>query len=63
MRLIANPILQLSAICRDLVSSEILRQDPVEDVIMDVGEGSVNHLSAASLRDALRDGPSVGCIG
>lgn len=46
-----------------LVSSEILRQDPVEDVIMDVGEGSVNHLRAGSLRDALRDGLSVGCIG
>lgn len=49
--------------CSHLVPSEILRQDPVVDVFRDTGEGSVDHLCAGSLGDALRDGPSVGCIG
>lgn len=49
--------------CCHLVPSEILRQDPVVDVVRNTGEGSVDHLCTGSLGDALRDGPSVGCIG
>lgn len=49
--------------CSHLVPSEILRQDPVVDVFRDAGKGSVDHLCAGSLGDAIRDGPSAGCIG
>lgn len=49
-------------LCSYLVPSEVLRQDPVVDIIGNTGEGFVDDLRASSLNNALRDGPGVGSI-
>lgn len=46
-----------------LISPEALRQDPIEDVIGNTGEGAVDHLRGASLGDALGDSFTVGTVG
>lgn len=46
-----------------LISSEVLRQDPVVDVAGDTGERAVDDFRGAPVGDALRDSFSVGTVG
>lgn len=54
---------RLTSFLSHLISPEALRQDPIEDVIGNTGEGAVDHFRRASLGDAFSDRSAVGTVG
>lgn len=60
---LSSPLACSAEFLSHLISPEALRQDPIEDVIGNTGEGAVDHFRGASLGDAFSDSSAVGTVG